>query len=882
MIEKELYSRVSAAIPPYTVLRDLGCPLLRKESREGVPLFWTPHPKYPDTELYLSGKEFVEPSKTTGFWGGGALHFTILQHGGGESGIKWFLDKYRDRIAGLSNYETGYLAEWFYGVYKREKDIYQWLSSLVPNYTNTAQYVAATSWIKDLISSPGHSWADPLLHWLYLASEEETTNFLTKLYGGNRPPFQPEGVYIVLPFFTSWGSLSHLRFTQPWDKENGAPSWSIPIYPSRVAFAGWHGSRIWSPTFDAKITTSLSEGITLNAVERSRMSKDAILLLDTNSKIANPNIPKLNHSTIFYVNNHTSVESLGIVSDITGQNEELLLCITSPEDPAQHHTKLLTYLINLAKEIIEDEAHPEELSTSPRLSALFYYLKPNITSKLVSALIQLYPEQEHTLQGFKPGPGMQHFTFAKATISGTRFGYELYKDDSARPELITNYTLAIKHNALTGVGNGEIYICGDVHMGNDVFPVNFVKSQCSKPKYVEDTILGAFSTWNRKRERLSTDQRVPVTFSAEGLKYLPSIISRASADVPFQTGYETLGWQEDGNHFVSKGWSRRDLDYTYTPSEILSTSPVFSWIGCSSLQDIESITVSTLPEECNHPTIIAALLQILTWTVRCGKGYPVQPMLLRDGPAFRNAVRGILFPYGQLEIPIVNPSSRRKTVEKLFPNMRQHPLAVVTGEPDMLLSLDYPLFVLAQNQVGKDFTKISKEGQLALAKISLTLMNDGFDLLLTRGNDLPISYKPESQSLETEALLNCLLASRPDDKILKKLSVGISSGPMETWVKTHQERIPHDLYYSLEHEAYIWKVRGTGMAPPNGVWNAGIGWMLPIGEVNDALSRVYHNVEGGIPEIKRYENIRKKGKESNAAECVNTDTAECAVVGTGH
>lgn len=876
MLEKELYGRVSAAVPPYTVLRDLGCPLFRKTGRDGTALFWTPHPKYPDTHLYLAGKEFVEPSKTSGFWGGGALHYTILKHGGGVEGIKWFLDKYRDRIAGLSNYETSYLAEWFYGVYIREKKINQWLSSLVPNYTDTSKFVAAASWIRNLSSQSGHTWADPLLHWLYLAGEGEVESFLQQVYGRNRPPFQPEGSYLVLPFFTSWGSLSHLRFSQPWESENGSPSWVVPIYQSRVAFAGWHGSRVWSPTFPAVITTSLQQGITLNAVERSKLSKSAVLLLDVNAKIANPEIPKLTSSTVFYVNDHTSIESLGVLADVTGKDESLTLCTTSPEDPVQKHTTLLVYLVALAKSIIEDDASSEDLYSSPRLSALFYYLKPEVTNKLVGELIKIYPQHSRTLQEFRPGPGMQHFAFAKASVSGTRHGYDLYKDDSPRPELITNYTLAIRHNAITGMGNGEIYICGNVHMGNDSFPVNFIKSQCSKAKYIEDTILGAFSHWNRKRERLNEDQRVPVTFSADGLKYLPSIVQRASADVPFQEGYENLGWQEDGTHFVSPGWSRRDLEYIYTPSEIIASSPVFQWIENSNLQNIENVQLHTLPEECNHPVIIAALLQILTWTIRCGRGYPVQPMLLRDAPAFRNMLRGILFPFGQQEIPILNPSSRRKTVEKLFPNMKSYPLGVVTGEPEMLMALDYPLFVLSNNDIGKDLVKISKESQLALAKISLMLLTDGFDLLSIRGHDLPVAYKPESQSLETEALLNCLLATRPDDKILAKLSEGISYGPIEAWVKKHQERIPKDLYYSLEHEAYIWKVRGTGMAPPNGTWHVGIGWMLPVGEVNDALSRVFHNTEGGIPEIKRYEDIADKEQKSNEMSAV-----ACAAIGVG-
>lgn len=800
-MNQEVVKRVQNLVPPFSVVKDFGRRIHRERSG-GRTVFWTPHPSFPESRLYITKTEFVEPDKSGLFWAGTPIDYlTAICKGSTTKAIDLFFQKYGERVQGISNYEKSYTKEFLAAEILRTRAGFRFLTTLLPNYHHLERFHGPVEWLRSHASGAGHQSLSHLVHWGYLSRGDQTRAFLQELYGDpKRFPFDVEDrdAHWVVPYFNRWSNISHLRFERP---ERGE-SHVVPLNPAALSFAGLHSGSLWTPDPEVLVTNSPRDAITLSSWLRSSLSDQLCLLPDIRTEFNETDLLSLGKVTALI----SPGASLRTMSRISRESLSFSVLPFQNFQAAGEPETWASYLTRHAAEILEEDG-----VESPRLQALLasVQLEGEETQALLEGLAchGIQPALIDELKG-KLNPG-QVYRFKAATITETPHGYLSEDSKTMQKSLLTNFTLDLQYSTILNAK--DVRMVGEVLLGDIRFPFSIRKTETATWKGIEDAVLTAFNRWNRDRDRAAGDQLVPVVCTPELGRLLPGILAQKGASAPYRAGFSSYGWAGEG-HFIAPSWERRDLFLERgTPLVLLDDGPVSRSICTHPFSGIDG-TPEGAETLVKDPATRRALHSLVLWLVRGSLDFPVQPLLLEDSVNSRNLVKALVLPFGQAAIPTVQPNARRATLEKLLPGLIRFPFAVSTSDPKPFLEMGAPLLLLAREGLSTE-TRWDRPGLQRLVVVVWHLINRVLDWISLSGRDTQISFSSDAKGQEAELyqILGSMLRHFPEDAVVKTLGgERFTNQLIRMLMCTEPSDLPNLFQYDRDRDLYmmLWKVMG--------------------------------------------------------------------------
>ena len=781
-------------MPPYRVAKDAGQTVKREQNKNGAARFYVEHPGVKDARLYITGHEFVDASKSTGFFGGTVFDYLALFEKDMESAVRVFMDRYREKIRNVSSYEESLVVDQLTKTALRARRGFEWFNGvLTDNYQKTEKFHSLTSWYK-------RNQINPLFmnHWAYFADGKQVEEFFSHFYDSpGEYPFEPEdGNYLVVPYYNTWSSISHIKFEKP-DKGR---SWKMELNPSRMAFAGLHGSPHFRPERAALFFDMPSQAMGMQSYYRDRLDDCLCLHPSVQSEFENADNIRFRYSVVMA----TERTNFSVCSRIYGLSDEFFV---QRFGNFAAHGECVSWPEYIAQEIMS--VNRQDGIRSPRLDAMLgnVDLDSKLRDRIVEKLKELGSDSE-TIRQIGNWAGGSVFKLTNCTVEETSHGYTVSVPNRNEQQLITNFTITVDRNVVMGETN-RILLTGNVRIGDIVFPYVMDKKASTQPRQVEDAILTGFNRWVRSGSRSRDDQRVPVVTMPDRAKVLAAVIAQKCAQAPYYEGFDHLGWI-DRETFVAPFWMRRELNLSEGASPVIidgwQHNGCYRFSAFPRQRDKVSADSDVLVKEARE-----LLCMLVVWLVRGRMGYDLNPVKIKDAAPARNILKAVCSVFGQVAPITLNPNSRRKTADRLFPNMLNLPAYAVSDDFETISELSYPVWVLCENGMNMDHGLTNNQLH-DLTGIVYSIVNKVIDWMMTSDAENYVDMRSDEAARRHEAfsiLQNVREMFGPDifvDTLLQ-------SSPTPMWNKIlsgqYDRSLSHLIRYDLNSEHFVLKSRQT-------------------------------------------------------------------------
>lgn len=791
-MQLDLVKKIVGLVPPYRVAKDAG-QKVHREYLDGVGArFFVEHPDFSNERLYITGQEFVESGKSTGFFGGNAFDYLGLFEGSIEHGVEVFFERYKDKIHNITSFEEGLIKEFLVKNIKRSRRGFDWLGYLTVNYQNSSAFHDLVSWMRGKGVKPEY-----LNHWAYMAKPVEVVEFFETMYSSEQEfPFDVEetGNYLVVPYYNTWSNISHLTFIRPHE----STSQHMELNPARLSWAGLHGSPHFRPMRTSMFFNTTREAMLMQSYYRNRLDDSLCLHSSVNKNFVDASTMRFQRGLIL-ADDRTNFTMCTRISEAVDQ-----LHVQRFENYAAHGDSLL-WPQYIAEELQRITSEDGEMS--PRADAMLsaIELDAEMKSSIIAELKRM-GASNLTLGVLTNWSGGATFKFKSCTVEETRHGYVVSYPNRSDQILITNFTLGVDRNVVMG-DTEQVLMTGSVRMGDTVFPFEMDRRASTTPKTIEENVLKAFNRWIKTGVRDRKDQRVPVITIPDQARILAGVLGQKCAAAPYDEGYGNLGWVRE-DVFIAPNWMRRELALTEGRSPVV----------IDQFEHVASYRFSPFPQQfepriedidfLTHETR-ASLRTLVVWLVRGAFDYEVCPEKIQDSIGARNLVKAICSVFGQVSPMTVNPSARRNKPEKLFRGMNRLPGYAYSNNPDVLADIRYPVWILGEEGLTVS-TSYSKAELNAITNLTYHLVNRVIDWVMTGSAAGVISFNtdPIKQNVEAGQILEHIYKAFGADTMVDAI---LSTKPSPRWTELlsgkNDEALGKLMTFDLNSGMYVLRSR---------------------------------------------------------------------------
>ena len=786
-MQPELVKKIVGLIPPFRLAKDRG-QRVHRERMEGVgSRFWVEHPACEHERLYLTPTEFVEQGKTTGFFAGNAFDYLALHTGDLRLAVREFFERYRDRISNVSQYEEEMVLEHLQKRAGRARRGFDWLVELRENYQTPERFFALNSWLRENSIA-----VERVQNWCYFASNAQCRKFLQELYGTSEGnwAFDPEDEnFLVIPFYNTWSNLSHLSFYQPRESRE----YQVALNPARTAWAGLHGSTHFRPARTVMFFDSMREALCMQSFYRDRLDDCLCLYGSVQTDFVDA------HTIQF----ERGLALIGPDSSMVRVTGEQKICDSFEVQRFENYEARgdrLGWVDFLAGELLT--IRREDGAYSPRVEALLSAVAAGVElrTQLDQALRALNADED-LLRAVQSWTAGDTFRSGTTTVEETRHGYLASHANRMDQVLLSNFTVAVDRNVMVA-NTGRVVMCGTARMNDLAFPFQLDRRDSTTVRGIEEAVLKAFNRWTAGGGRLAGDQRVPVITDPTQARPVIGILGQKCAAAPYREGWDRLGWVAP-NAFVAPYWTRHELELSEGLSNTVLDDFQFSdnyrfrafpRQGAAAPLDLSMVSDS----------VRAVMNTLVAWLVRGSFDYSVRAMAVQDTAAARNLLKAVCSVFGQVAPLMLNPSTRRNSAERLMPGLHRLPAYAHSNNPEALLGMDAPVWVLGEQGLAVE-AGLAAEELHQITLITYHLINRVFDWMFTVGVESVVAYSvtDASQHSESQTILERTLAHLGEDRIVEAaLSVRIAPEWQVTLGGAYDRILLRMMYFDIEGDRY--------------------------------------------------------------------------------